>query len=144
MFVISFVNYAYIISALKKLNWNKLYTSLYVIILFIINVKAVSTLCFHKLTSPCCILAVSVSNARFIMFQNTCTLTCCCIIVFVTTGHWITRCMQLVLVWLEMRVPAMCPGLTLHWCLHGEGCDTVFFCHVRTRVCVCVCVCVCV
>ena len=23
-----------------------------------------------------------------------------------------------------MRVPAMCPGLTLHLCLHGEECDT--------------------
>ena len=44
----------------------------------------------------------------------------------------------------------MCPNstlvstLTLHWCLHGEGCGTVCFFHVRIHVCawvVCVCLC---
>ena len=65
----------------------------------------------------------------------------CHIIVFLPSEHWITRCMQLVLVWLVMRVPAMCPGLTLHWCLHGEGIWHVCLCVcVCVRVCVCVCV----
>ena len=49
--------------------------------------------------------------------------------------------MQLVLVWLEMRVPTMCPALTLHCYIHGEGIwhmclSASAFVHACVHVCV--------
>ena len=40
-------------------------------------------------------------------------------VIFVFAGHWITRCLQLVLVWLEMCPGHLCPCQHLHPC--GEG-----------------------
>ena len=55
------------------------------------------------------------------MFQSTCTLTVCCIIMFVTTGHWVTRCMQLVLVatfyvsWADFTLASLWWGWMSWW-----------------------------